>query len=109
MKPSRNSLDEIIHKTLKENGYIVPTHEDDVPAFLESIKNHNIPPLPDHLNDPGSILDAPPKTGKVITLSQKSQQQETRQFSMAAREGKKISDSTMQKMMQDRANAKKKK
>lgn len=109
MQPSRKSQDEIIHKSLKENGYIVPTHEDDVEAFLESLKDHEIPPLPEHLNDPGSILDAPPKTTKIIQLQQQNPQKDIRNYAMAARDGKQISESTMEKMKRHLADAKKKK
>lgn len=45
-----------VYVELLHAGYIVPKTEKDVAAFEQGVKHHNIPPLPDDLDDPAGIL-----------------------------------------------------
>lgn len=110
MPHKRNSHDDIIFQSLKEHGYIVPSNEEDIAAFKEALKKHDLPPLPDDLNDPGSILDTPPSIPiRIVPLKAEVRSEEYRNFTMAAREGKPLSSDAMQKLKRNLAKSKKKK
>ena len=96
-------------KTLRLTGFLVPNREEDVEAFEQAINEHNIPPAPHELDDITSIITNTKfneqKPLSTSTQSLSSQQQ----FAMAARIGKVLPDSILQRMQDDIDESRKKK
>ncbi len=105
MSDKKKTSDQYLFSALKRNGLIVPKKEEDVEAFEEMISSLDIPPIPGHLNDPLDFIDqAYTRPRKVLS---KHMTQESLNLARAAREGKMIPPSVLQKMRKDRDNAQK--
>lgn len=95
-----------IGKLLRKYGYTLPLTEDEVIAFENKYgKDYESPKewssIDDIINT--SILEEK----KVISLRDNGKNKSANQLSMAAREGKEITDEIRKKMKEDKKNAKK--
>lgn len=105
MSDKKHITDQDLISALRQKGLIVPITEEDVDTFEKAIKEHNIPPLPAELDYPDSILkrsysDRPPKLAT-------DHNEDIADLARAAREGKTIPQSVLNKMKKDRDDAEK--
>ena len=105
MSDKKHISDKNLLSALRQRGFVVPKTEADIEAFEQAIKQHNIPPLPADLDDPEAILKRgyahrPPKLAT-------DQNQDIADLARAARDGKTIPQSVLDKMKKDREDAEK--
>lgn len=105
MSDKKHISDKNLLYALRKRGFIVPKSEEDVDVFEQAIKEHNIPPLPADLDDPDVILKRnyshrPPKLAT-------EQNKDITDLARAAREGKTLPQSVLDKMKKDRDDAEK--
>ncbi|MEQ8472553.1 MAG: hypothetical protein RIC35_15285 [Marinoscillum sp.] len=98
MKKSNNSSgrtqeENLIRKALYQNGLLFPSNEAELEIELQTIENMNIP-IPSALNDEGSIFKESKKSYQKETSPQSNSD-----YSLAARQGGKISDETISKIL----------
>jgi hypothetical protein len=106
MSNKNKTSDHTLYQALKQHGLIVPDKEEDVDAFEEAISHLDIPPLPKHLENPSDFMDKPySRPQKILSTLV---QQDSFNLARAARDGKKIPSSVLEKMRKDRDNAQKK-
>lgn len=104
MHSSNNNLNT---KFLKKLGFGIPDNEEEVNEFEEVIKEHDIPPIPEHLDSIDFILENGfSNPDKNISSTNRS---ENENIARAARDGKNIPESILDKMRKDRENAEKNK
>lgn len=105
MSDKKHFTDKNLLSALRQKGFIVPKTEQDVDAFEEAIKHHNIPPLPADLDDPEALLKRSYShhTPRLAT----GQNEDVADLARAAREGKVIPQSVLDKMKKDRDDAEK--
>lgn len=105
MSDKKHISDKNLLSALRQRGFIVPRTEQDIDVFEQAIKEHNIPPLPADLDDPDAIL----KRGysqRRLTLATE-QNEDVTDLARAARDGKAIPQSVLDKMKKDRDDAEK--
>lgn len=99
-----NSKD--IGKLLRKHGYSIPLSEDEVKAFENKYKkDYESPQKWSSIDE--IIEDSNTETKKVISINDYEENKSIVPLSMAAREGKKITDEIRKKMNEDKKNAKK--
>jgi hypothetical protein len=100
MSDKKQISDKNLLSALRQRGFIVPKTEQDIDAFEQAIKEHNIPPLPTDLNDPAAIL----KRGYSHRSPQLATEpdEDVTDLARAARDGKAIPQSVLDKMKKDR-------
>lgn len=107
MSNKKHVTDRNLLSSLRQKGLIIPTKEEDIDAFEKAIKEHNIPPLPAKLNDPDSILKSTYSQRPVKLVT--NHDENFADLARAAREGKAIPQSVLDKMKKDRDDAEKEK
>lgn len=103
MPDNKHISDKNLLSALRQRGFIVPKTEEDIDTFEQAIKEHNIPPLPADLDDPEAIL----KRGyshRPLKLAT-DQNDDFTALARAARDGKTIPQSVLDKMKKDRDDA----
>lgn len=104
--PDQNHFsDSVIISILRSKGFIVPQTEDDVDAFERAMQEHDIPALPSDVLDPDVIIKTPyARPGNFLAVHEENDQEN---LARAARDGKEISLSVLEKMRKDREDAEK--
>ena len=100
-------MNDKFEKILRSTGFLVPTREEDVKTFEQSVEQHDIPPAPPELDDITSIINNKFDEQKPLTISSQSKELQQR-FAMAARIGKELPDSILQRMQADIDESRKK-
>jgi hypothetical protein len=106
MPHKKELTDHHLLSIFRQKGFIVPKTEAEVAAFEQALNEHSIPPLPKELDDASAILKRPYSKGGIIRLSTETNEDDT-QLARAARDGKEISLSVLEKMRKDREDAEK--
>jgi len=99
-----NSKD--IGKLLRKYGYSIPLSEDEVKAFENKYKKDYESPQEWSSIDE-IIEDSESETKKVISINDYEENKSIAPLSMAAREGKKITNEIRMRMNEDKKDAKK--
>lgn len=95
-----------IGKLLRKYGYGLPLTEDEVVAFENKYcKDYETPKEWSSIDD--IINEGKIEKSKVVSLTDIRKNKSVSQLSMAAREGKEITDEIRKKMKEDKKNAKK--
>lgn len=108
MSNERKFTDQHLLSILRQKGFIIPKTEAEVDAFEQALKEHDIPPLPAELDDPEAILKKRYSERRLL-LSTEQDHQNTENLARAARDGKTIPQSVLDKMKKDRDDAEKRK
>jgi len=105
MSDKKHLSDKKFLSVLRQRGFMVPKTEQDVDVFEQASKEHNIPPLPDDLDDPDAILKRgySHRSPKLAT----EQNEDVPNLARAARDGKAIPQSVLDKMKKDREDSEK--
>lgn len=101
---ANNSKD--IGKLLRKHGYSIPLSEDEVKAF-ESKYQEDYESPQEWSSIDEIIENSESENKKVISMNDYEENKSIAPLSMAAREGKKITDEIRKKMNEDKKNAKK--
>lgn len=104
MVNKRKLTDHHLLSMLRRKGFITPKTEAEVDAFEQAIKEHDIPPLPAELNDPEAILKKP-YSNRSLKLTTEEDSQDAENLARAARDGKTLPQSVLDKMKKDRDDA----
>lgn len=94
-----------IGKLLKKYGYSMPISEDEVVAFEKKFKKEY--KSPKEWSSVDDILNKDLKESKIIFLEDKKINKASGSLSMAAREGKKITEEIREQMNKDKKDAQK--
>lgn len=105
MSDKNLSNDYYLFSSLRKKGFVIPKSETEVDEFENALKEHKIPPLPDHLKDTEEILKKAYSQPKDLLSTNENQDKVN--LARAAREGKKIPASVLEKMLKDKKNARK--
>jgi hypothetical protein len=105
MSNKKRISDKKFISALRQRGFIVPKTEEDVDAFEQAIKKHDIPPLPPGLDDPATILNRGYSHRPLKLTTDRNQ--DIVDLARAARDGKSIPQSVLDKMKKDREDAEK--
>lgn len=106
MENKRELTDRLLLSILHRKGFIIPKTEKEVEAFEQAIKEHDIPPLPAELNDPDVILKMP-YSNRRLKLATEEDDHDAENLARAARDGKALPKSVLDKMKKDRDDAEK--
>lgn len=90
--------------TLKSYGYLFPTTDEQMSIFEENMENI---PLPDELESSDFVFENKKRIFKQTTIMMDNSDGE-RNWALAAREGKDISEDVLAKMKKDKEEAKRK-
>lgn len=98
--------DQYIYSLLKSQGLILPKTEEELRDFEDKLDNSKIPPIPKRLETSEAILNV--NYSKPNILRKDIQENNWENLARAARDGKPISNSVLDKMRKDREDAEKK-
>ncbi len=98
---NKNKID--LSRVLRTSGYHLPVHESEVEAFEKNLRCDD-DSKPADWNDPLKILQRG-KISKVNILAPNVDADTIENLSMAARDGKEISDAVRKRMNDDRKNS----
>ena len=94
-----------IGKLLSKYGYSIPLSEEEVMSFEEKFKNDY--ELPNDWNSVDEIINGKFSKIKILSSNQDAENNSIYPLSMAAREGKTITDEIRKKMNEDKKDAQK--
>lgn len=97
-------FDVFLDNALKSYGYLFPTTDEQMSIFEENMEDI---PLPEELESPNFVFEGKRRAFKQTTINIDNSVGE-RNWALAAREGKEISEETLAKMRKDKEEAKKK-
>lgn len=104
IKITDSDFDSILNNSLRSQGYLFPENDEQIVFFEKNIKQCNIP---DKFKSPEFVFEGKRKKFKRKEFITENTEDDVK-WSIAAREGKELSEDIKQQMIKDREEARKK-